>query len=314
MTHPAAQLSDWPRITEGIKEISFDNRSGAAEILKHSVELFSLAQDECAGNPAIDAEQAMAIVNAICSELSSAQGDMAPLLNMVRRLRSEVSLPADSGQAVFHQAARSATDFAASAGQWAQQAAWHMAGLIAQDSTLLTHSRSSTVLLALKRAKESGKSFSVIVTESRPLMEGRLVAKSLAGDGIPVTLIADAAAALAIQKADMVVIGADRVSETHLVNKIGSYMIALAARERGIPFYSIADSSKFISDTYIAERSEAHRSSGELCPIKPAGVTVFNRYFEQVPLEVVTGFVTQGGLHPTAAVPLLLSSTASSSV
>ncbi|MGH9830908.1 MAG: hypothetical protein ACREDR_47485, partial [Blastocatellia bacterium] len=266
MTDPLAELSNWPQISDRIKRISNDNRSGAAEILKLSSDVFIFTREECAADPSLSPQDAMSLVTAISSALSLAQPDMAPLLNLVRKVRAEVLLPAENAQAIFQQAAHSATDFARSADQWAQEAAWHFAGLVTPNSTVLTHSRSSTVLLALKRAKESGKSFNVIVTESRPVMEGRTVAKSLAEAGIPVTLIADAAAALVMDKVDMVVVGADRVTENCIINKIGSYMIALAAREREIPFYTIADSSKFIRDAGISERDEALRPAGELCP------------------------------------------------
>ncbi|HEY7543807.1 MAG TPA: translation initiation factor eIF-2B, partial [Blastocatellia bacterium] len=163
--------------------------------------------------------------------------------------------------------------------------------LIKENATVLTHSRSSTVVATFRAALERGRKFHVIATESRPLLEGRRLAHELASEGAAVTLIADAAVALVIDQIDFVLVGADRITPRHLVNKIGTRMIALAAAENNIPVYALADATKFIN---IAADEES-RDPDELWADAPAGIRIINRYFEPAPLDLFTRIITEDG-------------------
>ena len=133
------------------------------------------------------------------------------------------------------------------------------------------------------------------------MLEGRAMAESLARRLIGVTLIADAAIAVALEKADCVLIGADMITPENLINKIGTRIIALAARERSVPVYAICDSSKFTS--YARSSIAAgQRSADELWPAAPEGVEIFNSYFEPTPLDYFTAIITEAGsLRPVQA-------------
>ena len=174
--------------------------------------------------------------------------------------------------------------------------ALHGAALIKEHATVLTHSRSSTVLNALVEAKQSGRCFDVVATESRPLLEGRSLATSLSGKDIPVTLIADSAAALAMEKIDLVMLGADMLTASDVMNKIGTRMIALAAHEQDLPVYALCDTSKFIREAYHFGTAREMNSPNELWDDPPAGVKPENSYFEPTPIEYFTGIVTEAGL------------------
>ena len=163
------------------------------------------------------------------------------------------------------------------------------------NAVVLTHSRSSTVLRALLKARREGKRLTVVVTESRPLLEGRTLAEELAREGVVVTLIADAAAALALQRVDLVLLGGDKVTPLSLVNKIGTRMISLAAQERGVPVYGLCDSSKFINIDARTFFNDEQRSADELWPAAPKGIAVMNRYFEPTPLGCFTKIITEEG-------------------
>jgi translation initiation factor 2B subunit (eIF-2B alpha/beta/delta family) len=128
------------------------------------------------------------------------------------------------------------------------------------------------------------------------MLEGRDMAAALAGQDIPVTFIADAAASLALDSVNLVIVGADKVTPVDLINKIGTRMIALAARERGLSVFAICDSSKFISEDYFRDVLPRSRSAGELWPEAPGGVSVVNRYFEPTPLAAFAGVVTEDGV------------------
>jgi len=109
---------------------------------------------------------------------------------------------------------------------------------ILNNSRVLTHCHSSTVTNMLRKAKLDGKMFEVVCTESRPVFQGRITAKEMLDSGIRTTLIVDSAVRHFINEIDFVVVGADAItSEGNVINKIGTSMVALAAKEARTPFY-----------------------------------------------------------------------------
>jgi len=291
VTERREMLNRFPAVQSALHEVASDNRSGAAEILTRSARIFSLLQ-------ATNIKDARAAVIGVCAELIEAQPDMAPLANLanaVARVVMNLTQDADA----FVASEKAALEFVERARRSAQRASSTAAELIGNDVTVLTHSRSSTTLSAFIQAKRSGRRFDVIATESRPLMEGRSLAGSLAKENINVTLIADAAAAVMMEKADFVLVGADNLTPGHLTNKIGTRLIALAAREQGVAVYAICDSSKFISSAHTLPEA---RDPGELWSDPPSGVSLLNRYFEPVPLNYFTSIISEVGmLRPEAA-------------
>jgi translation initiation factor eIF-2B subunit delta len=288
-------VKDLPAIEEILKGIAGDNRSGAAEILSRAAEIFQLLSLE--PKPA-SIEEARDALSQICAALVGAQPNMAPLLNMTRAALNAASSASTADQ-VISAASEAARDFVNWARRAAERAAQHAAQLITDGTIVLTHSRSSTVLSSFVLAKRAGRRFRVIATESRPLLEGRALALELAGENIQVAIIADAAAALALEQTDLILVGADKITPNSLINKIGTRMMALAAREQGRPIYAICDGSKFTSATVAAEEP---RSPAELWPDPPPEIAIINRYFEPTPLSLFAGIITEEGkLSPEVA-------------
>ena len=106
---------------------------------------------------------------------------------------------------------------------------------------------------------------------------------------------ADAAASLFIESVDLILVGADRITPEHLVNKVGTKMIALAARELGVPIYAVCETTKFVAADYLAEVIRDQPDPREVWPEAPEGVAVQNRYFEPIPLVFFSGFVAERG-------------------
>jgi ribose 1,5-bisphosphate isomerase len=296
------------RTDAAIGDIASDNVSGAAEILRRAAAIFTLLRDELSQQAPPNIEQAQQSVREACVALVRAQSDMSSLL----RLASAAFVAARAGTAgpeALKRAADAASRFVESATDSAHAAAMHAVNLIHDGSRLFTHSRSSTVLEALIEARCAGKQFEVFATESRPMFEGRKLASELSSKGINVTVIADAAAALFIARGDlianMILVGADKVTPEHVVNKIGTSMIALAARERGLPVYAVSDTSKFIAADYLADGIRDQRDLRELWPDAPEGVAVANSYFEPAPLAYFTGIITELGVLSPAEASML---------
>lgn len=163
-------------------------------------------------------------------------------------------------------------------------------------------------------AKESGIDFHVWVSETRPRNQGfSITAYELAEAQIPHTLLVDNAAGLLMQqgKVDAVIVGADRVAANgDVVNKVGTYLKALAAYMHQIPFYvAVPTSSVDISmetgkDVPIEERAPEEvthlPASGRSCRIAPEGSTVVNPAFDITPASYITALITEKGVVPAS--------------
>lgn len=184
--------------------------------------------------------------------------------------------------------------------------------IIEDGDTILTHCNAGalacvdygTALGVIRGARDAGKAINVICDETRPLGQGaRLSVWEMQKENIPVKLIPDVASGYLMQqgKIDKVVIGADRVAKGGIVNKIGSLLVALAAKRYNIPFYVAAPKSTFdweinINDTEIEERGSEEVTYYGGCRICPKGTEVVNPAFDIVPKDLITGIITEDGI------------------
>ena len=221
---------------------------------------------------------------------------MAPLRNLLNRwCQALTAMPLEDLQ--------SARDFAADAAKVLQTAslqavteiAENASYLIAPGSTLMTHSMSSTLVACCRVLKSRG--LRMIVTESRPLYEGRRLAQLLSQWGVITTLITEAQMGLFVREADVVLIGADSVlTDGAVVNKVGTHLLALAAHEQQVPFYVCCESFKFHGQGDRARIDLEEMEPAELGFDAPEPITVRNVYFETTPARLVTGWITEVGV------------------
>ncbi len=167
--------------------------------------------------------------------------------------------------------------------------------------SVLTISYSGTLVQALKMAPALER---VYVAEGRPLREGVTLAMELVRTGIRVTLITEAQLRLCAEKCHMAVVGADAVlPDGSIVTKVGSYLMALAAKDAGIPYLAVADTSK-IAPSIVAwcpSLMEVHPRD-EVLPEAPSDLEIWNYYFERVPPTLVTGTIGERGLMDPATI------------
>lgn len=173
------------------------------------------------------------------------------------------------------------------------------AELIRDGATVHTHCNSTAVIRSIIRAAEDGKKVTVHSTESRPRYQGRITARELAGSGIEVKMLVDSAARLYMDDVDLVMVGADTISaDGSLFNKIGTWQIALAARDCGVPFYSCAETFKFSPrtlsglDTTIEMRAEEEVAD----PAEFPNVKILNPAFDHTPRDLIAGIATEKGV------------------
>jgi methylthioribose-1-phosphate isomerase len=186
------------------------------------------------------------------------------------------------------------------------------AELIDDGDTILTHCNTGTMatvsygtaLGVVRSAIAQGKRVKLIATETRPRQQGaRITVYEALSDKIPTTLIVDSAVGITMSKGmvNKVIVGADRITKAAVTNKVGTFMIALAAKHHGIPFYVAAPTTTFDLTGEPAHISIEERDPREVTEIggrriTPKGARVFNPAFDSTPLGLVTAVVTEKGL------------------
>ncbi len=183
------------------------------------------------------------------------------------------------------------------------------AGLIKEDYTVHTHCNSTAAVECIVRAHNDGKTVKVHSTESRPRYQGRITARELAAAGIEVNMLVDSAARLYMEDADLVMVGADTVaSDGSLYNKVGTWQIALAARDSGVPFYTVAETFKFSPRTRSGIETKIElRDPREIAdPGDFPGVTILNPAFDRTPASLITGIITEQGIVAPGEVPAVI--------
>lgn len=188
------------------------------------------------------------------------------------------------------------------------------AALIDDGDTVMTHCNAGalatagygTALGVIRGAWEQGKKIKVIANETRPFLQGaRLTAYELHMDGIPVTVACDNACGLLMKRGmvQKVVVGADRIAANgDAANKIGTYSVALLAREHGVPFYVAAPLSTIDRQTPdgdhipIEDRTPLEVTHVGPTRITPEGVPVYNFAFDVTPANLIAGIVTEMGV------------------
>jgi len=188
------------------------------------------------------------------------------------------------------------------------------AELLPEHSTVLTHCNAGalatagfgTALGVIRAAVESGKRLAVFADETRPFLQGaRLTAWELAKENVPVTLITDGMAGhfLKSGKIDCVIVGADRIAANgDVANKIGTYMVALAAHENNVPFYVAAPLSTVDfslnsgEEVPIELRSETEVTHFQGRRVAAEGVNVINLAFDVTPHRYISAIITDAGI------------------
>jgi translation initiation factor 2B subunit (eIF-2B alpha/beta/delta family) len=279
---PLARSSALPSgMAKALWEIKGDTSSGAAEIAEQAAKLLLDALEQAQG----------AQIRALGRALIDAQPAMAPMVNLVNHLFHSIQSIEDPQQ--IREKGRAAVQaFLDDLHTASEKIKGHALGLLKGKKRVVTHSYSSTVLGVLEHAR----GIEVICPESRPLAEGLRTAKALGKQGIQVRLVTDFAALSLVGESDLVMVGADAITVKGVVNKIGTYGLALAAKDKKIPFYVLAGREKFLpppfSDAIRIERKDPTEITRESIP----NTVVENCYFEFTPLDLIAGVVTQGGV------------------
>lgn len=284
-------------IDQAIAILAEDNVSGAAAISEQAADI--LVRRACMGEAASpDAFRQELLTTGWA--LIHAQPAVAPIVNLVNAVLWQ--LEREETPVRLRQAVVEVTDqFKRQMKHHKLQVAEEALGLIGENSTIVTITYSSTVQYALLHAQHAGRHFSVICAESRPTCEGRDTAKKLAEYGIPVTLMVDVAAVEAVADAQLVLVGADMLTSTGVMSKIGTRVLALAAQQSGVSLYSLCSSKKFLPSGFIAP-AQKERAPEIVWAGAPSNICIRNQFTDVTPLREFTGIVTEQGIMPAATI------------
>ncbi len=283
------------------EEIRKDHLSGASEISRKACSVLVAFSKEVR---ATSKEEYFDELLRLGVKLVLAQPHMASVFNLANSVLyyTEELLPTLSIEELREFTREKAEGFACNSLNSIQRIGENGKVLIEESSKVVTFSSSGSILSILKKAKEEGKKFEVIVCESRPGFEGRLLAKFLGNSGIPVTLITDAALGAFAEKATLFLLGADSVSETTFVNKVGTKYVCLLSREHQIPLYLACERSKFISSGWRFEPTVAGDPK-EILDFELLNVRVENPYFEETELFYCQEVITNEGFLSPRDIP-----------
>jgi translation initiation factor eIF-2B subunit delta len=266
---------------QSLQEIREDNRSGAAQLAQKGAQLLL---DVLKGGKAEE-------VKALGRALVGAQPSMAPMTNLVNHLFSVIESLQDQ-KAIKAKGIAAVQGFLEDLTQGVKRIKAHVLPILQGKRRAMTHSYSSTIIALLGQAQ----GIEVICPEARPLCEGLRTARELGAKGIRTRIVVDSAAPSLMGECDVVIVGADAITPEGVVNKIGTYALALAARERKVPFYVLAGTEKFLPPPFAQSLRIEEKDPKEITQETIPHGRVENRYFDITPLHLITGVVTQEGV------------------
>ena len=268
---------------ELIERLKNDHEHGSKEIASY---FLHDCRDWCTGH-IINPEQFLDFL----SQVDNARPAMVILQNITHRLRATLAKNVDNTScAIIDEINLLLKEMELSA-----QLIFEKTKVFCQNRkirSVLTHSRSSTVEYVLRRLGETNTLSSLICTESRPLNEGVTLANALS-TSINTTVIVDTLADTVMNQCDCIFLGADAMDKHgNIFNKIGSRLLALSAKDHGVPIICLAESMKIIPQNSITSLSGEFHSPAELGHTLNNTVSVTNQYFEVIENRLLSKIIS----------------------
>lgn len=284
--------SEHERIAELVKPIREDLLSGAAELALRAIIVFQTVMTEKENE---SHEEFRNILIETAKMLVSAQPAMAPVFHMANKTLIAMD-EAKTNKEIIDNIQKTLDDYEKLLCESASKIADATYDLIEPGGLVFAYSFSSTVVSALLNARARGRYFRVACTEARPSMEGRKLAARLASGGIEVIHTFDNAMGLILPNCTAAFMGCDCIARPGVVNKVGSWVLAVACRELKVPLYALSGTEKFVGDERLFEFESHERPGNEVWEEAPKGVRVLNNQFDLVPFELLSGLVTELGV------------------
>ena len=268
---------------ELLEQLKNDHEHGSKDIAFH----FLCDCKDCCATRVINPDEFLDFLN----QVDAARPSMVILQNISQRLRGVISEDVDSvSNAINDMINLLLQEMALS-----EQLIFERTKVFCQKHNIcsvLTHSRSSTVEYALRRLGKAGTLSSLICTESRPLNEGVALANALS-TSINTTIIVDALTDTVMNQCDCVLLGADAMDKHgNILNKIGSRLLALSAKDHGVPVICLAEAMKIHPKKRVTSLSAEFHSASELGHLLNKNISVTNQYFEVVENSLLSTIIS----------------------
>ena len=278
-------------IQEQIEQIRLDNTSGSVELAKQTAETLTfLVKNISVSN----SSKLITLIKKTAQELMNAQPMMASIVNLNNNVLIKINGTKNLNE-IKQVVQKYCEQFIQNLAYSEKKIGELTAMIIKEDSIVITHSYSSTLLNALIFAKENGKKFKVICTESRPNLEGLRLAKRLGKKGVNVKLVVDAAIFSYVFGSDLILVGSDAITNSDLVNKIGTLGLAIASKKYNKTMYSLCGTDKILLKKYPMNVNQS-KNPNEVIDKTLDNVTPENYYFDLTPLEYLSGIITEKGI------------------
>ncbi len=267
------------KFLEMVDNIANDRTHGARELYRQGVEtLLAWMEERGESHP----QELITVL----VRMAQAQPSMAPLLNLVNQVLLAWEINPQKAKVLLKEILE---------GEEGSTITLMREGIkILKGKRIVTLSRSSTLLKVIKALMNEGGKVEVLISEGRPLVGGAVTARLFHEMGMDVTLCTDGLIFSLVKEGDVVALGADAITPKFLVNRCGTYPLALVARDRGIPFYTFTDTKKLLPQGLVPLfRIEDHDHDEVM---KDAPFSIVNFYFDQTPLDYITGAVTERGI------------------
>ncbi len=275
-----------------VKPIRDDLMSGAAELALRAITIFQAVLN---GPAAASAPALKEKITETARALIDAQPAMAPIFHLSNTVLFAIN-KSTTVEAIKQDCQAALDKFEKTLCESASAIADEVFDLIPAGELIFAYSFSSTVVSALLNARAKGRYFRVACTEARPSMEGRKLASRLASGGIEVIHTFDNAMGLILPNCSTAFMGCDCVGRPGVVNKVGSWVLAVACRELGIPLYALSGTEKIVNDDRLFEFEKHERPPEEVWDFTTKGVRVLNHQFDLVPFNLLSGLVTERGI------------------
>jgi len=282
-------LPEW--IIRRIEKIKFNNTSGALKLAVETAKSLILLVDNYSYSSKY---KLIEVIEQTAFELTMAQPTMAPIFNLTNNIMFDIS-KIKNEEKIKKIIRTNCRKYIYRLNNSIRSIGEKAANLIDNNFTIVVHSYSDTILKTLISAKEMNKSFHVICSESRPMNEGLNLAKKLGKKKIKTTLVVDSAIFSFLSRTDLIFVGADALSKSGLVNKIGTLGLALAAEKLEIDFYSLCGTDKIFPSNYQF-KLEKLKDPSEITKKFLTNVNIINYYFDLTPLDHLTGIITEFGV------------------
>ncbi|KXK14388.1 MAG: initiation factor 2B-like protein [Chloroflexi bacterium OLB15] len=294
---------DIERLVEQFKALELHATRSGREVM---LALAQVAEDSHAGSlPALMAE-----IDAAMDALLEVMQPYAPPLNVMHRVQIILE-EAEQGHFSFEALQRKLiqeSEILAQRNKFSKAAlAQYVTNLIPDGAAIFTFTLSETVLSALLAAHHSGKTFRVLVTESRPNNDGLITAAELSKAGIPVSVSIDACMGELILEADLMIVGAEAInSDGSAIAKVGTYPAALLAKIQRIPVFVVVDTLKFNVASLVGLSLKLdplvfpHNLAYRDLPLR-------GHLFDITPASLITNLITEHGVFSPTEVMALIS-------